>query len=153
MSHIHIDIQNLSFGYEANHPILQHLSLHAGEHESIGIIGANGVGKSTLLKLLVGLELDFTGYIRVEEIPVEAKTLPLLREEIGYVFQDSESQLFMSTAYEDIAFAPRNYGLPEAEVERRVTYALKQVGIPHLRNKQIFKMSGGEKKLVSLATI
>ena len=152
MSHIHIDIQNLSFGYEANHPILQHLSLHAGEHESIGIIGANGVGKSTLLKLLVGLELDFTGHIRVEEIPVEAKTLPLLREKIGYVFQDSESQLFMSTAYEDIAFAPRNYGLPEAEVERRVTYALKQVGIPHLRNKQIFKMSGGE-KLVSLATI
>ena len=84
---------------------------------------------------------------------MEAKTLPLLREKIGYVFQDSDSQLFRSTAYEDIAFAPRNYGLPEAEVERRVTYALKQVGISHLRDKQIFKMSGGEKKLVSLATI
>ena len=84
---------------------------------------------------------------------MEAKTLPLIREKIGYVFQDSDSQLFMSTAYEDIAFAPRNYGLPEAEVERRVNYALKQVGITHLRDKQIFKMSGGEKKLVSLATI
>ena len=133
MSHIHIDIQNLSFGYDKNQPILQQLSLHAGEREAIGIIGANGVGKSTLLKLLVGLELGFTGHIRVEEIPVEAKTLPLIREKIGYVFQDSDSQLFMSTAYEDIAFAPRNYGLPEAEVERRVNYALKQVGIPHLR--------------------
>ena len=55
MSHIHIDMQNLSFGYDSNQPILQHISLHAGEHESIGIIGANGVGKSTLLKLLVGL--------------------------------------------------------------------------------------------------
>ena len=153
MSHIHIDIQNVSFGYEKGQPILQQLSLHAGEREAIGIIGANGVGKSTLLKLLVGLELGFTGHIRVEEIPVEAKTLPLIREKIGYVFQDSDSQLFMSTAYEDIAFAPRNYGLPEAEVERRVNYALKQVGIPHLRDKQIFKMSGGEKKLVSLATI
>ena len=151
MSHIHIDIQNVSFGYEKEQAILQQLSLHAGEHEAIGIIGANGVGKSTLLKLLVGLELGFTGHIRVEEIPVEAKTLPLIREKIGYVFQDSDSQLFMSTAYEDIAFAPRNYGLPE--VERRVRYALKQVGIPHLRDKQIFKMSGGEKKLVSLATI
>ena len=152
MSHIHIDIQNLSFAYDREQPVLQHVSLHAGEHESIGVIGANGVGKSTFLKLL-GLELNFTGHIRVEEIPVEAKTLPLLREKIGYVFQDSDSQLFMSTAYEDIAFAPRNYGLPEAEVERRVTHALKQVGIPHLRDKQIFKMSGGEKKLVSLATI
>ena len=153
MSHIHIDMQNVSFGYEKEQPILQQLSLHAGEHEAIGIIGAYGVGKSTLLKLLVGLELGFTGHIRVEEIPVDAKPLPLIREKIGYVFQDSDRQLFMSTAYEDIAFAPRNYGLPEAEVERRVSYALKQVGISHLRDKQIFKMSGGEKKLVSLATI
>lgn len=153
MSHIHIDIQNLSFAYEEQQPILQNITLHASEHEAIGIIGANGAGKSTLLKLLVGLYLNFSGHIRIEEIPVEAKTLPLIREKIGYVFQDSDSQLFMTTAYEDIAFAPRNYGLPEAEVERRVTQALKMVGIPHLRDKQIFKMSGGEKKLVSLATI
>ena len=69
MSHIHIDMQNVSFGYEKEQPILQQLSLHAGEHEAIGIIGANGVGKSTLLKLLVGLELGFSGHIRVEEIP------------------------------------------------------------------------------------
>ncbi len=153
MSHIHIDIQNLSFAYEEQQPILQNITLHASEHEAIGIIGANGVGKSTLLKLLVGLYLNFSGHIRIEEIPVEAKTMPLIREKIGYVFQDSDSQLFMTTAYEDIAFAPRNYGLPEAEVERRVTQALKLVGIQHLRDKQIFKMSGGEKKLVSLATI
>lgn len=153
MSHIHIDIQNLSFAYEEQQPILQNITLHASEHEAIGIIGANGVGKSTLLKLLVGLYLNFSGHIRIEEIPVEAKTLPLIREKIGYVFQDSDNQLFMTTAYEDIAFAPRNYGLPEAEVERRVTQALKLVGIQHLRDKQIFKMSGGEKKLVSLATI
>lgn len=153
MSHIHIDIQNLSFAYEEQQPILQNITLHASEHEAIGIIGANGAGKSTLLKLLVGLYLNFSGHIRIEEIPVEAKTLPLIREKIGYVFQDSDSQLFMATAYEDIAFAPRNYGLPEAEVERRVTQALKLVGIQHLRDKQIFKMSGGEKKLVSLATI
>lgn len=153
MSHIHIDIQNLSFAYEEQQPILQNITLHAAEHEAIGIIGANGVGKSTLLKLLVGLYLNFEGHIRIEEIPLEAKMLPQIREKIGYVFQDSDSQLFMSTAYEDIAFAPRNYNLPEAEVERRVTQALKMVGIPHLRDKQIFKMSGGEKKLVSLATI
>ena len=153
MSHIHIDIQNVGFGYEKEQPILQQLSLHAGEHEAIGIIGANGVGKSTLLKLLVGLELGFTGHIRVEEIPVEAKTLPLIREKIGYVFQDSDSQLFMSTAYEDIAFAPRNYGLSEADVKERVEHAMKLTGIEHLRDKHIYKMSGGEKKLVSIATI
>ena len=121
MSHIHIDVEHVSFGYDKNHRVLEDICLHAGETDSIGLVGANGVGKSTFLKLLVGLSLDFTGDIRVEEIPVQRETLPQIREKIGYVFQDSDSQLFMSTAFEDIAFAPRNYGLPEAEVEHRVT--------------------------------
>ena len=153
MSHIHIDVEHVSFGYDKNHRVLEDICLHAGETDSIGLVGANGVGKSTFLKLLVGLSLDFTGDIRVEEIPVQRETLSQIREKIGYVFQDSDSQLFVSTAFEDIAFAPRNYGLPEAEVENRVTNALEMTGISHLRDKQIYKMSGGEKKLVSIATI
>ena len=153
MSHIHIDVDNLNFSYENGTPVLTDLSLHAGENESVGIIGANGVGKSTFLKLLVGLNLSFTGQIRIEEIPLEKKTLPKIREKIGYVFQDSDSQLFMTTVGEDVAFAPRNYGLPEEEVERRVTEALEKVHILPLRDKAVFKLSGGEKKLASLATI
>ena len=153
MSHIHIDVENVSFGYEKDKEILSRISFHAAETDSIGIIGANGVGKSTLLKLLVGLYLDFEGSIRVEEIPVTKSTLSQIRSKIGYVFQDSESQLFMTTAYEDIAFAPRNYGLPENEVERRVDRALQMTGTTHLKDQQIYKMSGGEKKLVSIATI
>ncbi len=153
VSHIHIDIEDVTFRYEKGRDILKHISLHAKEHDSIGLVGANGAGKSTLLKLLVGLNPGFEGSIRVEEIPVEQKTLPLVRERIGYVFQDSDSQLFMPTAYEDIAFAPRNYGLSEAEVAKRVEDALEAVGIQYLRNRQTYKMSGGEKKLVSIATI
>ena len=153
MSLLNIDVENVSFGYEKGTEILSHISLHAAESDSIGLIGANGVGKSTLLKLLVGLYLNFEGSIRIEDIPVEKSTLSLIRSRIGYVFQDSDSQLFMSTAYEDIAFAPRNYGLPESEVQSRVDQALCLTGIEHLRDKQIYKMSGGEKKLVSIATI
>lgn len=153
MSHIHIDVENVSFGYEKDKEILSRITLHAAETDSIGIVGANGVGKSTLLKLLVGLYLDFRGSIRVEEIPVKKSTLAQIRSKIGYVFQDSDNQLFMTTAYEDIAFAPRNYGLPESEVLRRVDRALHLTGIEHLKDKQIYKMSGGEKKLVSIATI
>lgn len=153
MGHIRIDVENVSFGYEKGKEILQQIFLHASETDSIGIIGANGVGKSTFLKLLVGLNLDFTGSIRVEGIPVEKRTLAQIRSKTGYVFQDSDSQLFMNTAYEDIAFAPRNYGLPEQEVERRVEQALRMTGTWHLREKQIYKMSGGEKKLISIATI
>ncbi len=153
MSHIHIDVEHVSFSYESGVRILDDISFHASENESIGIIGANGVGKSTLLKLLVGLNLNFDGSIRIEEVPVEKKTLPKIREKIGYVFQDSDSQLFMSTVFEDVAFAPRNYGLSEEEVRRRVDYALEMTGISKLRDKQIYKMSGGEKKLTSIATI
>lgn len=153
MSHIHIDVEDLSFRYDKNRPVLDQISFHAAENESIGLVGANGVGKSTLLKLLVGLDLRFEGSIRVEEIPVQKETLSQVREKIGYVFQDSDSQLFMSTAYEDIAFAPRNYGLPESEVTRRVQHALDLVGIDYLKERQTFKMSGGEKKMVSIATI
>lgn len=153
MSHIHIDVENVSFGYEKGKEILSEISFHAAETDSIGLIGANGVGKSTLLKLLVGLYLNFEGSIRVEEIPVQKGTLSQIRSKIGYVFQDSESQLFMNTAYEDIAFAPRNYGLPESEVQRRADQALSLTGIRYLKDKQIYKMSGGEKKLVSIATI
>lgn len=153
MSHIHIDVEKVSFGYEKGNEILKDISFHAGEGDSIGLVGANGVGKSTLLKLLVGLNIGFEGSIRVEEIPVQKDMLPKIREKIGYVFQDSDSQLFMSTAYEDIAFAPRNYGLSDEEVRTRVEKALEMTGITHLRDKQIYKMSGGEKKLVSIATI
>lgn len=153
MSHIHINVENVSFAYEKAQPILKNITFVAKENDSIGIIGANGVGKSTLLKLLVGLNLNYEGSIRVEDIPVQKDTLNRIRERIGYVFQDSDSQLFMSTVYEDIAFAPRNYGLPKVEVEKRVARAMEMVHIEHLKNKQIYKMSGGEKKLVSIATI
>ncbi len=153
MSHIHIDVENVSFGYEKDQMVLKQISFHAKEKDSIGIIGANGAGKSTLLKLLVGLHLGYSGSIRVEEIPVQKEMLAKVREKIGYVFQDSDSQLFMSTVYEDVAFAPRNYGFSEEEVEKRVSQALRLTGISRLKEKQIFKLSGGEKKLVSIATI
>lgn len=153
MNHICIDVADVSFAYDKNAEILKHISFQASEHDSIGLIGCNGVGKSTLLKLLVGLNLHYTGGIHIEDIPVQKQTLAQIRRKIGYVFQDSDSQLFMSTAYEDIAFAPRNYGLPDAEVQERVERAMHLIGISDLRDKQIYKMSGGEKKMVSIATI
>ena len=153
MSHIHIEVKDLTFSYEKDRKILDGLSFLAREKDAIGIIGANGAGKSTLLKLLVGLLDGFEGSIRVEEIPVEKQTLQRVREKIGYVFQDADNQLFSVNVYEDVAFGPRNYGLPEEEVDRRVRRALDRVHLEGFDRKPIHRLSGGEKKLVSIATI
>lgn len=153
MKQVGIDIEHVSYRYESGTEIVKDITFHAAGDEAIGLIGANGVGKSTLLKMLVGLNLDYEGTIRVEGIPVKKDTLEEIRSKIGYVFQDSENQLFMNTVYEDVAFAPRNYGMPEHEVAERVQYALEQTGISHLKDRPIYKMSGGEKKLASIATI
>ena len=148
-----LHIENLSFSYEKETPILKGISFDAHLGESIGLVGANGAGKSTLLKLLVGLNIDYSGTLEIAKHPLTKKNLNHIREHIGYVFQDSDNQLFMSTVEEDVAFAPMNYGFSKEEVDRRVTNALELVHIEHLRNKHIYKLSGGEKKLVSIATI
>ena len=153
MSGMAIEINKLYFAYEKDVPILKWLDLIFEAGESVGIVGANGVGKSTLLKLLVGLELDYDGSIMIGETPVDKDHLAEVRKHIGYVFQDADNQLFMTTVGEDVAFAPRNYGLPESEVQQRVTEALQQTGIEDLRDKAVYKLSGGEKKLASIATI
>ena len=103
----------------------------------VGLIGANGAGKSTLLKLLIGLNMDYSGTIQVGEYPVSKQYLPQIRPKLGYVFQDSDSQLFMSTVYEDVAFALRNYGLTADETDQRVRQALDLTGISVLSQVRI----------------
>ena len=118
--------------------------------ETIGLIGNNGVGKSTLLKLLVGLLLDYEGTLEVVNHPMVKENVNHIREHIGYVFQDSDNQLFMTTVEEDVAFGPRNYGLSNEEVEKRVKKALELTHIESLRDKHVYKLSGGEKNWLPL---
>jgi len=153
MDKYYIECNNLEFSYEKEIEVLKNINFRASGKETIGVIGSNGVGKSTFLRILVGLELEFTGNVNIDGILVEKKNLPAIREKIGYVFQDSENQLFMNTVKDDIAFAPRNYGMSEEEVELRVDKALKMIDIEHLKDKQIWKMSGGEKKMSAIATV
>jgi cobalt/nickel transport system ATP-binding protein len=148
-----IELKEVSFAYQENRPVLQQINLSVEQGESVGLIGANGAGKSTLLKLVVGLLPCKDGSIFVRGQAVSKKNLKDIRQKTGYVFQDSDSQLFMSTVYEDVAFGPRNYGCSPQETEERVMDALRKVRMEELRDRQIYRMSGGQKKLVSLATI
>ncbi|EDT74029.1 energy-coupling factor ABC transporter ATP-binding protein [Clostridium butyricum] len=147
-----INIEHMNFYYGRN-KILDDINIKISENESVGLIGANGVGKSTLLKLMVGLLDRYEGEILINEKKLVKENFPDIRKETGYVFQDSDSQLFMSTVYEDVAFGLRNYGYDEKEIEKRVENALKSVNIEKLKTRQIYRMSGGEKKLASIAVI
>lgn len=148
-----IELKDVSFSYNNKVQVLSHINLKVEDNESIGIVGANGVGKSTILKLLVGLELEYQGEIMVNQLKVVKNNLSEIRQKIGYVFQDSDSQLFMPTIYEDVAFAPRNYDFSKEEVHTRTMEALKSVGIEELKDKPIYHLSGGQKKLASIATV
>ena len=129
------------------------LSFMIEKGESVGIIGPNGAGKSTLLKLMVGLIFPQEGTVLIDSEPVGKKNLSGIRQKIGYVFQDSDTQLFMPTVEADVGFAPKNYGLGKEEVKRRVEEALVKTGTLDLRSRSVLELSGGQKKLVSLATV
>lgn len=148
-----IKIEHLNFSYRGFKEVLTDINLEVSEGETIGIIGENGAGKSTLLKLIVGLLSDYSGKIEIDKVEVKKSTLSDIRKKIGYVFQDSDSQLFMSNVYDDIAFAPQNYGYSEEETERCIEKAMKTVKIEDLKNRMIYQLSGGQKKLVSLAAV
>ena len=145
-----IEINNASFAYEADHTVIKNLTLNIAKGESVGLIGANGTGKSTLLKMLMGL-LGHRGSVKVLGLEVEKKNLAAIRQKLGFVFQDSDSQLFMPTVYDDLAFAPRNYGLSPEETEKAVDEALSRLDIMELKYKQNYKMSGGEKRMACIA--
>ena len=153
-----LEIEGLSFRYgnpreRSQNEVLRQVTLLVKEEECVGLIGANGVGKSTLLKLLTGLLEVQSGRIKIAGLEMKKEYLEKIRAQIGYVFQDSDSQLFMSTVYEDVAFAPRNYGKSEEEVERLTMRALGQVCMEGRKDRQIYRLSGGEKKLASIATV
>lgn len=148
-----IEIKNISYAYENNKNVLSDITISIKEGESVGIVGANGAGKSTLLKILVGLCDDFSGEVIVDGLNLNRKNLNDIRKKAGYVFQDSDSQLFMTNVYDDVAFAPRNYGYSKEETDRLVKNALESVGAKKLVDRKIYKLSGGEKKMVSIATV
>lgn len=148
-----VELDHLTFSYDGNREVLSDISFDLKMGETIGLIGANGAGKSTLLKILAGLLTDYEGQAKIDGLDVNKKNLAAVRKKTGYVFQDSESQLFLSTVYEDVAFGPRNYGCVGEELEEKVMWALKQVHIEELKDRPIYRMSGGQKKLAAIATI
>ena len=146
-----IEFQNVSFSY-GDVPVVENLSFTIQKGETVGLIGANGAGKSTIMKLMLGL-LSGSGEIQVDGLPVCRDNLAEIRKKIGFVLQDSDNQMFMPTVYEDMIFGPRNYGQSKEETEKRVDAVLTQLGLQSLKHRHNHKISGGEKRMAAIATI
>ena len=147
-----IEFQNVSFSYEKGRPVLRDMSFRIERGEAVGLIGANGAGKSTVMKLLLGL-LQGEGRVLVDGTEVKRETLGEIRRKLGFVLQNSDNQMFMPTVYEDMVFAPLNYGLSREEADARVDAVLSGLHLEELRHRYNHKISGGEKRMAAIATI
>ena len=147
-----IAVEHVSFSYDGGTPVVEDLTFSIQKGESVGLIGANGAGKSTIMKLLLGL-VSGSGRIAVDGLPVTRQNLSAIRQKIGFVLQDSDNQMFMPTVYEDMIFGPRNYGLSKQEAEQRVDAVLGRLGLQELKHRYNHKISGGEKRMAAIATI
>lgn len=153
MSHHIVEAKNLHYAYPGGTQALQGVSFRILHGESVGIVGANGAGKSTLLQHLNGSLVPDSGTVRIGDYPLTKDTLGQVRRTVGMVFQDPDDQLFMPTVYEDVIFGPLNLGLPPEEAARKAEEALETVGVLHLRERPPYRLSGGEKRAVSIATV
>jgi cobalt/nickel transport system ATP-binding protein len=150
-----IDVDCLSFAYPDGTRALDRVSFQVAAGERVALAGGNGAGKSTLLLHLAGV-LDFGhvhGAARVAGLAVEKGNLRRIRRSLGLVFQNPDDQLFCPTIFEDVAFGPRNLGLPADEVSRRVSAALAEVGLAGFERRSPHHLSLGERKRAALATV
>ena len=153
MSHHYLDVRDLRYAYPDGTEALKGASFRLEHGEAVGLVGANGAGKSTMMLALTGLIVPSGGTIDVGGTLLSKKTVGEVRRRIGFVFQDSEDQLFMPTVFDDVAFGPLNQGLSESEVRERVTDALERVGAERLADRPTYRLSGGEKRAVAIATV
>lgn len=147
-----IEFKNVSFCYEKEHPVLKNMSFLIEKGEAVGLIGANGAGKSSMLKVLLGL-LPHEGEILVKGISLCKQNLAQIRRILGFVLQNSDNQMFMPTVYDDMMFGLLNYGMSKVDAERRVDAVLEQLDLTQLKNKYNHKISGGEKRMAAIATV
>jgi cobalt/nickel transport system ATP-binding protein len=153
-----IELDRVAYAY-ADVGALEGVSLRIGCGESVAVLGPNGSGKSTLLKLINGLVFPSRGSYRFDGAEVtraamaDDRAAKSFHRRVGFLFQDSDAMLFCPTVFDEIAFGPRQTGLPEPEVEERSRDLMALLGIEALESRSPYLLSGGEKRKVALAAV
>ncbi|MEI8216349.1 MAG: ABC transporter ATP-binding protein [Eubacteriales bacterium] len=153
-----IDIKEVSYAYSGI-CALNKVNLHINKGEAVALMGANGSGKSTMLKLINGIVSPDKGVYKFNDEEITLKKLQdnkfakSFHQKIGFIFQNSDTQLFCANVYEEIAFGPRQMGFSEEEVDARVNDCLNLLNIHDFTERQPYHLSGGEKRKVAIACV
>ena len=158
MEHI-ISMENVSYHYHDKIPALSDISFGIKERERFAIIGANGSGKTTLLQIMNGLIWQSSGkvFFRGEEVSEQTLRnkgfLKFFRQRIGYVFQDSDVQLFCPTVFDELLYGPLQLAIDEQEANARASKVMEMLDIENLKDRPSYMLSGGEKKKVAIGSV
>ena len=149
-----INLEGISFSYPGGPRVLSNLDFHFYKGDRIGLIAPNGSGKTTLLHLIMGLLKPSAGRVEIfGKLVKDEKDFSDVRRRIGLLFQDADDQLFSPTVLEDVAFGPLNLGKSKTEAVEIARRTLNFLGLSGFDDRITFKLSGGEKRMVSLATV
>ena len=149
-----IEPEDIHFAYLPGRPVLEGAHFQLQKGEKVGFIGPNGSGKSTFLHIIMGLLRPSSGTVRIFGKPARSEAdFQQARARIGFVFQNDDDQLFSPTVLEDAAFGLLNLGVKPAEARRRALETLEDLGLQGFENRITHRLSGGEKRMVALATV
>jgi cobalt/nickel transport system ATP-binding protein len=153
MSHHLVELKDVFFSYPDGTETLKGISFRIVHGEAVGIVGANGAGKSTMLMHMNGYLMPSHGSVIIGDLELNRQTRKEIRKKVGLVFQNADDQLFMPTVFDDVAFGPLNLGLSQDKVLERVAHALETVGCLDLKDKAPHHLSSGQKSAIAIATI
>ena len=149
-----IHLERISFKYPQGPPVLDELDFKLERGNRVGLIAPNGSGKTTLLHVIMGLLKPSSGKLEIFGKPLRGEDdFAAIRRRIGLLFQDADDQLFSPTVLEDVAFGPLNLGKSKNDAVQTARQTLDYLGLAGFEERITFKLSGGEKRLVSLATV
>ncbi len=147
-----LEYRDVSFSYEEEGGFrIEHLNFSVEEGEFVAVLGHNGSGKSTLARLANGLLTADSGEVAVFGTALGDKNLYEIRKQVGIVFQNPDSQAVASIVEDDVAFGAENVGMPREEIGKRISFALRAVGMEEYRTATIARLSGGQKQRVAIA--
>lgn len=149
-----IEFTDVSFSYDKKGTtVLNNLTFKIEKGEFVAFVGKNGAGKTTLLKHINGLLKPTKGEVKIEDEDIVKKPLSEMAMTVGLAFQNPNHQLFAETVQKELEFGPKNLGLDPEEIEKKIQEIAEHFGITHLLERNPLELSGGERRLVSIASV